>query len=288
MQAGRKGAALEMIGRLPRIAGNGFLFALFGVGSVVLAGVVLPLAVHALGLIHRVTGAESTAEEQRAAAHLLAQRMIHRLFQAYVWIGTVMHIWHVDITGLERLRAGPVLVVANHPSLMDIVFLLSFMPQGDCVVKGDAWRNPALGGMMRAAGYIPNDGGESTIEQCIERLAAGRTVLLFPEGSRSPDVGLGPMKRGAAHVALRSGCTLLPVTIDLDPPTLKKGQPWYKLPNRRFNYSLVVGEPTVAKDILDEELAPSLAARRINAWIREYFESRLEAAAAARLENVIS
>jgi 1-acyl-sn-glycerol-3-phosphate acyltransferase len=277
-----------MIARLPRTAAHGLMFALFGVASVLLAGVIIPVTVKILVAFKRVTIGRSSAADETTAGHNVAQSMIHHLFRAYVWLGTLLGVWRVEATGLERLRAGPVLVIANHPSLLDVVFLLSFIPQGDCVVKGEAWRNPALGGMMRAAGYIPNDVGETTIEQCMERVAAGRTVVLFPEGSRSPDVGLGPMKRGAAHVALRSGCTLLPVTIDLDPPTLKRGQAWYKLPNRKFLYSFAVGEPTVAKDLVEADLAPSLAARRINSWIREYFETRLEAAAAARLENGIS
>ena len=100
------------------------------------------------------------------------------------------------------------------------------MPQADCVVKAQAWRNPALRGIVSVAGYIPNLDGEEAIRACAERLAAGRWLVVFPEGSRSPVRGLGRFHRGAAHMALEAGVPILPVTVSCEPPALKRGQPW--------------------------------------------------------------
>jgi 1-acyl-sn-glycerol-3-phosphate acyltransferase len=269
--------------RVYRILCSGLLFLSFGVGAVMLAGLVLP-----------VVAAVGRDDSGRRA--LRAQRMIQRSFRLFIWMGMVSAVWRVRSDGAERLRQPGSLVVANHPTLIDVVILVAHMPQADCVVKREAWSNPFLRGIVRAAGYIPNDGGEALVEACSERLRAGRSVLLFPEGSRSPPVGLGPFKRGAARVALASGCPVTPVVISCVPPALKKGQPWYALPNRRFEYRLSVGAPMEAAALVGAapETSPTtstlasattsattsgLAARRATAALRAWFRKRLTEAA---------
>ena len=75
------------------------------------------------------------------------------------------------------------------------------------------------------AGYIPNDGGRALVEACDERLQAGRSVILFPEGSRFPERRLRRFQRGAAHLALESDCPITPALIRCEPPALGKGKP---------------------------------------------------------------
>ncbi len=250
-----------VIRRFLRKLGTGFLFAVFGLGGLVLALVVIP--------------AYAWLRGQRRDADLLAQRIIHRAFRLYVRLGTVLGLWSLAEERTERLRAGGSLIVANHPSLMDVVFLISCTPQADCIVKSEAWRNPFLRPIVASAGYIPNDEGEAVVEACVERLRAGRSIILFPEGSRSPERSLGEFRRGAARIALASGATIEPVLIECDPPALKKGQPWYALPDRRLDFSLSVGDSFCAKDVVDPSLPAPIAARRLTEHLRGYFEARL-------------
>jgi 1-acyl-sn-glycerol-3-phosphate acyltransferase len=247
--------------RIGRAARSGLLFSLFGVGAVLIAGLWFPL----LSLLSGGRGSE-----------LRAQRAIRALFAAFVRLGSAIGSWRVTYSGVERLSHGPVLIVANHPTLMDVVFLISLLPQADCVVKRAAWKNPALSGMVRAAGYIPNTGGMSLIDECAARLQQGRNVVLFPEGSRSPLHGLGPIQRGAAHIALQSGCGIVPVVIDCQPPALKKGDAWYALPDQRLEYRIAVGSKVYAKDLVDAETSLVLSARHLSRWFREYFETELQ------------
>ncbi len=254
-------APLERLEHAARVVGTGFLFVCFGLGALVMGGAIIPLA---------------TAFTPRGRARdLRAQRMIHRAFAFYFRMGCAIGILGFSESGTERLRSPGTLVVANHPSLLDVVCLIARMPQADCVVKAEAFRNPALRWIVGVAGYIPNDGGEDVVHACVERLRAGRSVLLFPEGSRSPERGLGRFRRGAAYAALESGCPIVPVVIDLQPPSLKKGQPWYRLPNHRLEYSLTVGEAFYAGDRVAPDLPRALAARKINAGLRAHFEERL-------------
>lgn len=248
--------------RVGRVVGSGLLFATFGVGAVILAAVLIPIAVW----LRR--GAEPS--------DLIAQRWIQRSFALYVRFGRAIQMWDFDASSLAPLAQGPYLVVANHPSLMDVVFLISGMPQADCVVKSEAWDNPALRLIVRAANYIPNDDGESLVQECIRRLQAGRSVILFPEGSRSPDRGLAAFKRGAAHAALGSGCRILPVAIDCQPPALKKGQAWHAIPLEKPCYAFDIGQPLEAGDLVESGASPAQAARRVTAWLRSYFEARLD------------
>jgi 1-acyl-sn-glycerol-3-phosphate acyltransferase len=174
--------------------------------------------------------------------------------------------------GLERLsQGGPHLVVANHPTLADVVNLLAHLPQADCIVNVSRARNPFLRGAVAAAGYIRNDGGSQVVEESVRRLRAGRTVLVFPEGTRSPRGGLQPFQRGAAHVALRANCDLLPVVIDCQPPTLMKGQAWYEVPERTFRVTLRVEEPISPKPYADSGRSAPIAARQLTAELREWF-----------------
>jgi 1-acyl-sn-glycerol-3-phosphate acyltransferase len=103
---------------------------------------------------------------------------------------------------------------------------------------------------------------------------------MFPEGTRSPAHALGPFHRGAARIALASGRDLTPVLVACEPPTLMRGQPWYEVPDRPFEYTLRVGDPIAVRPYL-EALARgesrSRVARRLTAELREHFEKGLEA-----------
>jgi 1-acyl-sn-glycerol-3-phosphate acyltransferase len=242
------------------MAGTAAMFALFGTISVGLFAVVLPIRL--------------ALTRQRGERDLLAQRMVQRAMRAYLRIGERLGVWSLESQGAERLRQGPALVVANHPTLLDAVLLLAHMPQADCVAKRAAWDNPFLRSVVSAAAYIPNDDGEALIASCCARIAAGRNVILFPEGTRSPDVGLQPFRRGAAHIALRTGCEVVPVLLRCDPPSLKKGRPWYALPDERMRFRLEVDPPLrFAGELLD--MPRGLAARRVTERLRDHFERRL-------------
>jgi hypothetical protein len=222
-----------------RKLGTGFLFATFGVGALVLSGLILPIGVRL-----RARGEDRD---------LVAQRLIHRTFGWFVRLGTYLRLFEVSEVGTERLRQ-----------------------QADCVVKREAWHNPFLRRIVILANYIPNDEGVTLLRSCSERLRAGRSLILFPEGSRSPERGLRKFTRGAARAALASGCRVTPVVISCDPPALKKGQPWYRIPNRKLHFSLTVGEPFRARDLVDGDVPPAIAARQVTDALRRFFEARLD------------
>jgi 1-acyl-sn-glycerol-3-phosphate acyltransferase len=230
-------------------------FAVFGVGALVLTLVVVPC-------LRALPG-------RRGDVTLRTQWLVHHAFRWFEWFMSVLGLIRVSRVGFEGLAGtGPRLVIANHPTLIDVILLGASLPQADYIVKKATLRNPYLRGAVTAAGYIPNDVGEGLVDACVRCLRTGRTLLIFPEGTRSPRGELGRIQRGAAHVALRSGVPLLPVVISCDPPTLMKGQPWYEVPDRTPHLTLVARDPIdPAVYAADCESIPA-AARRLSREIR--------------------
>jgi 1-acyl-sn-glycerol-3-phosphate acyltransferase len=241
--------------RTARQAATALAFGVAGCSVLLLAFTVLPL-------LRLLPGT-------REARHARAQRTLHHVYGLLLAFMSRLGLTRIRYEGFERLRTpGGHLIVANHPSLIDFGIVIAQLPQLDCIVA-EAWaRSFWLGRVARAAGYVVNSRGAAAVDECAARLRAGRTVLLFPEGTRSPRAGLWPFRRGAAHVALRSGCDLELVTIHFDPPALMKGQPWWDVPDRRIEYLARVEEPVRSKDRAWEGESDVLAARRITAVVR--------------------
>jgi 1-acyl-sn-glycerol-3-phosphate acyltransferase len=184
-------------------------------------------------------------------------------------------------TGHERLAgAGSRVIVANHPTLIDVVLLIARLPQADCVVKRAAWANRYLRLIVGPAGYVPNDAGSEVAAACVERLRCGAKLLLFPEGTRSPRARLGTFYRGAARVALASGADIVPIVIRCEPPTLMKGERWFHVPSRRPLITLDVQAALSPLRYVREEGGAARAARRLTDDLHRLFETRLRDAVA--------
>jgi len=135
----------------------------------------------------------------------------------------------VTVRGAEHLRRhDPCLFIANHQSVVDVWVMLTVVPPNTrFVAKRELFRVPVLGWALAATGCIPIDRSNRarairSLRQAGERIRAGRSVVLFPEGSRSRDGRLAPFKKGAFHLALQAGVPVVPVAIvgsfDVDPP----------------------------------------------------------------------
>ena len=110
-----------------------------------------------------------------------------------------------DLATLDRLRqAPPQILIANHPSLLDAVMIVSRLPNTVCVMKAGLMHNILLGSAARLAGYITNKGPLEMILQAGQALDEGAHILLFPEGSRTADLPLDPFSTSAALIARRS------------------------------------------------------------------------------------
>jgi 1-acyl-sn-glycerol-3-phosphate acyltransferase len=151
--------------------------------------------------------------------------------------------------GLETLSlVSPVVLIANHPSLLDVTSIISRMPTVCCVVKSSLMNSPLVGRLLRACGHVAaGDGslmaGAGVLDAVQARLREGFPVLIFPEGTRSPFGGMHPFRRGAFEIAQRAGVPVVPLFLRCEPPALGKGTPVWRHPRRCPTLTVQIDPP---------------------------------------------
>ena len=151
---------------------------------------------------------------------------------AKIWARFVLSVCGVKviISGRDNVPLDrPVIFACNHTSQVDILVLYLALPvEFRFVVKEELFRIPIMGMAMKAADYIPikRSGGKAalrSLSKAARQIKAGASVVIFPEGTRSPDGRLAPFKPGGFLLATRSECPVVPVAISGSNRILRKG-----------------------------------------------------------------
>jgi len=233
------------------------IFIGFGVAGLVLGHLFFP----ALALFVR----DPSVREGKARA------AIRSLFKVTLAMAQRLDVLRLKAVGLERLDRGGLLIIANHPSLIDTVILMSRVRNADCIVKGALWRNPFTGPAVRAAGYARNEDGYAVIDACIASLHTGSNLIIFPEGTRTPADGAIRLRRGAANIAVRGGCNVTPVSIHCTPRVLGKNAKWWRMPRHPIQFTLEVHPDIDIASFIVGAPSEIIAARRLTAHLQDYF-----------------
>jgi 1-acyl-sn-glycerol-3-phosphate acyltransferase len=161
----------------------------------------------------------------------------------------------VRVTGVERIpRTGPLIVAATHESFLDPLIVGAYLPRGlrymarrtlfVAVKDGKERRRFFASAFARWAYVIELDregADRDAVRKCLDALAEGDAVLIFPEGTRSTDGTVREFRAGVALIALRSGAPVLPISIDGTRRVWGKGR---SLPRMGAGpVRLVFGEP---------------------------------------------
>jgi 1-acyl-sn-glycerol-3-phosphate acyltransferase len=259
--------------RFLRIPLSGIAFLLFYGGAAVIAWVLLPL-------LRRRTR-ELPPVEQQARIDDFMRRAYRVSVEGMAALG-LMHFRLPEPSEVARLPPPPWVVVANHPTLIDVLFIKAALPGVVVLVKAALFKAPSLRRLFEASGDFKGPASEEqsfgttgVLDTFVERLQAGRSVIVFPEGTRSPAWRLRRFRRGAAEAAVRTGATIVPIFILADPPTLKKGDKWYDMPKQVPTFALELLEPIVETAGADS--------KQLTEAFRDQLAERLEA---ARLRSV--
>lgn len=238
-------------------------FAAFGIGGILFTLAVFP----AMRLI------PGSADGHRRRA----RRLVRSCFAALVSILRATGTMRLETRNASLLRdCRHCLVLANHPSYLDVVVLLALMPDADCVVKDGLWRSRYFRGVVRETGYISNADPDRLVDECAAAIRRRGPLLIFPEGTRSVPGRPLVFQRGAARVALRSQCALVPVVISCDPPVWAKGFRLSEIAKRPFQITLEVKSPVKLKELgVSAEEAEPLAARRLTRSLQHYFTEQI-------------
>lgn len=168
---------------------------------------------------------------------------IHRGFRLLLRLTQASGLCRFELEALEALRdAGPLVVAANHPSLIDAVLLAARLPRAVCICKASLWRNRFLGGGLRLAGYLRNDAPLPLVRAGVASLRQGNQLVVFPEGTRTaPGERRLHFQAGFATMALAAGVPVQTVIIE-STPFLNRGRTLFRLPPLPVVCSVRLGE----------------------------------------------
>ena len=137
----------------------------------------------------------------------------------------------VKVTGREHVPAGTSCIfISNHVSNLDPPVLIPVLP-GQCSVllKKSLMRIPILGTAMRMAKFVPvergsrRDAAQASVAAAAAALKSGLNILIFAEGTRSPDGRLAAFKRGPFYLAMETGAPVVPIAISGTQTMMRKG-----------------------------------------------------------------
>ena len=262
-------SCVKRINYLWRCFATGLCFATFSGGGLVLTFLVIPVL-------------RRRSENEREQCRKTRQ-LIGKCFRLFTRMMSLLGVIEFDTRNAGQIlaRHRGKIVIANHPSLIDVVVLMSIMPHADCIVKKELWNNVFITGVLKAAGYIQNSGDmDNLIGACQKSLNEGNSLIIFPEGTRtSPSAGM-VLQRGASNIALRCKVDLVPVLIRCVPSTLTKNEKWYNIPPEKVHFSLEVHEPLDISrfDTENQTANQSLAikARLLTALIQNHYDKSLQ------------
>lgn len=254
-----------------RLLATGLCFAVFGSGGVVMRFTIFPV----LAVVVR----------DRTRRIRVARSLIRLGFRNFVGLMHNLGVLRFEIVGRERLSRSGLLILANHPSLIDTVFLMALVRQADCILKAELQANFFTRGPASAAGYIFNDQAMGLMVDCIDSLNAGSNLIVFPEGTRTPADGVIRLKRGAANIAVRSKRNITPVIIECHPKTLGKGEKWWLIPPQMVRFKIIVQDDIAIDRFIDNATGEAAAARHLTTYLQNYFIEEVQRHARTRSQK---
>lgn len=164
-------------------------------------------------------------------------------YRFYWAIARVSGMLYLDSRALDALRDEPgIIIVANHPSLLDALMLVARLPRSACIMKAELMRNVFLGAGARLARYIRNDSPKGLVRLAVADLRRGGQLVVFPEGTRTTRWPVNTFRSGVPLIAKRANAPIQTVFIDTASPYLGKGWPLWKLPPLPIRFSVRLGE----------------------------------------------
>jgi len=184
-----------------------------------------------------------------------ADNRIHKVASLWARILLLLCNTKVKIIGEENLLRGkPQILMANHQSDFDILITLAFIKvQFRWIAKKELFAIPIFGAAMRSAGYIEIDRtnrekARQSLDEAAISVRKGKSIMTFPEGTRSRDGEIKPFKHGVFYLAIKSGVPIVPVSI------IGSGQimPKRSLRIKPGRITLVIGHPVEVADFNTE------------------------------------
>jgi len=209
-----------------RVLAKWLSFGIFGLGTLVLVVVFFP----PMRLVFH------PKKRFQKNARLLVSLSLRFFVRVMTFLG-IVKLEAGDKTAYRNLKGK--IVAANHPSLLDVVMLISLIPNADCIVRSSLSKT-VVNGIIRQLYILNNLSFEQLLADCTASLNEGNCIIIFPEGSRTLRNAQPLFKKGAARISLASGCNIVPVHIGgTDKYGIGKKDPWTAFnPQEKYIYQL--------------------------------------------------
>jgi 1-acyl-sn-glycerol-3-phosphate acyltransferase len=195
---------------------------------------------------------------------------------ANLWAKILLKLTSIRVNVIGRENAllnKPQIFMANHQSDFDILIVLAHIPgQFRWIVKKELFKIPVFGKAMKSAGYIEIDRQNhekamKSIEEAAQKIREGKSVMTFPEGTRSKDGTIQPFKQGMFHLAIQAGVPIVPISII----GAHKILPKRSLKIKPGKITMVIGKPVEVTGYTVETRAELI--QRVRGIIIRNFES---------------
>lgn len=209
----------------------------------------------------------------RDTGRRVGRAMIAYGYRVFWRIAALSRMIRLDAEVLDALREERgLIVVANHPSLLDAVMIVARLPRAACIMKASLVHNPFLGPGARLARYIRNDSAYGMVQCAVRDLEEGGQLVMFPEGTRTTQQPINPFHASFAIIAKRAQVPVQAVFIDTTSPYLGKGWPLWRLPPLPIRFCVRLGQ----------RFEPPRDHRALLAEVQAYFAAGVQAAADQR------
>lgn len=193
----------------------------------------------------------------------------HRCARAWSWLIVKTSGVTIAIEGLEKLDSSrSYIFAANHQSIYDIPILFANLPfQLRIIAKESLGRIPFMGWHLQRTGHVLVDRerpGASVVKKMARLVAAGHSLIVFPEGTRSTDGSVAPFKGGSFLIALQSQLPVVPISVVGSRHVMFRGE----VTVRPRHVTVIVHDPVETAGL------PRGAARQLTETIREKVASR--------------
>ena len=203
----------------------------------------------------------------RAAGRRFGRALIAHGYRVFWRIAAASGMLRLHADVLDTLRdEGGLIIIANHPSMLDALMLVARLPKSACIMKASLVHNPFLGPGARLARYIRNDSAYGMVQQAVQDLRSGGQLVMFPEGTRTTQPPINPFHPSFTLIARHAQVPIQTVFIDTDSPYLGKGWPLWRLPPLPICFSVRLGR----------RFAPARDHHALRAEIEAYFAAGVQ------------
>jgi len=189
-----------------------------------------------------VLAAISSLVLPRRIGTVFGRLMLMAMCRVFLRMLTLTGQVKLDLGVLDVLYDERSLIIApNHPSLLDVVLMLSRLPHAICIMKAELWEHVFLSRAVSLARYIRNDSATSMVRLASAAVRAGGQLLIFPEGTRTTRSPVNAFKGGFALIAKNAGVPVQTVFIESNSRFLSKGWPLFRKPEFPLIYRARLG-----------------------------------------------